>query len=260
MSIIKCHECGSDVSTEAAACPKCGAPVKNGPSNIVKYGGGFIAVLIAIGTFAGLSKKSEQSSSNNPVSAAAPSDPSSEAPAATAATEQPAAKPERNWATLPEAIEGVRPLMSDEYNKVSAGATLLGVWGLGRMKWEDLSQLPRTKRALVMKSPDMERGKLICISGAIIEILSEHVQGKEISQGGMFDDAGGLYRFVNPGSSGTLVERSRAAMCGVVIGKFDYQNSMNGTAHSIQLVGMFDLPETRKAPPPEPEADASAPE
>lgn len=28
MALIKCHECGSDVSTEAIACPKCGAPVK----------------------------------------------------------------------------------------------------------------------------------------------------------------------------------------------------------------------------------------
>lgn len=27
MSLIKCHECGSDVSTEAKACPGCGAPV-----------------------------------------------------------------------------------------------------------------------------------------------------------------------------------------------------------------------------------------
>lgn len=28
MAIVKCHECGSEVSTEAAACPKCGAKPK----------------------------------------------------------------------------------------------------------------------------------------------------------------------------------------------------------------------------------------
>lgn len=28
MALIKCHECGKDVSSEAAACPHCGAPVK----------------------------------------------------------------------------------------------------------------------------------------------------------------------------------------------------------------------------------------
>ena len=26
MALIKCHECGNDVSTQAAACPRCGAP------------------------------------------------------------------------------------------------------------------------------------------------------------------------------------------------------------------------------------------
>lgn len=28
MSLIKCHECGHDISTEATQCPNCGAPVK----------------------------------------------------------------------------------------------------------------------------------------------------------------------------------------------------------------------------------------
>lgn len=28
MALIKCHECGSNVSTEALVCPSCGAPVK----------------------------------------------------------------------------------------------------------------------------------------------------------------------------------------------------------------------------------------
>ena len=32
MALIKCHECGRDVSTLAAACPGCGAPIrKEGP-------------------------------------------------------------------------------------------------------------------------------------------------------------------------------------------------------------------------------------
>lgn len=29
MSLIKCHECGNEVSTEAKTCPKCGAKVKS---------------------------------------------------------------------------------------------------------------------------------------------------------------------------------------------------------------------------------------
>lgn len=28
MAIIKCHECGSQISSKARACPRCGAPMK----------------------------------------------------------------------------------------------------------------------------------------------------------------------------------------------------------------------------------------
>jgi hypothetical protein len=48
---------------------------------------------------------------------------------------------------------------------------------------------------------------------------------------------------VTVGSSGALVEGSHTGICGVAIGRFDYTNSMNGVAHAVQLVGMFDLPE-----------------
>lgn len=48
MALIKCHECGAEVSTEAKACPKCGAKTEN------KMGCGSM-LLIAIGTIAILS-------------------------------------------------------------------------------------------------------------------------------------------------------------------------------------------------------------
>jgi hypothetical protein len=63
MALVKCHECGSEVSTEAVACPKCGAPVRphaaqatqaeaskepRKPSWIVRVGGGFILLCVAI--------------------------------------------------------------------------------------------------------------------------------------------------------------------------------------------------------------------
>ena len=46
MALIKCHECGTEVSMEAKTCPKCGAKVKQ------PMGGGMI-MAIAIGTFLG---------------------------------------------------------------------------------------------------------------------------------------------------------------------------------------------------------------
>lgn len=33
MALIKCPECGSDVSDKAASCPKCGFPIQNAPQN-----------------------------------------------------------------------------------------------------------------------------------------------------------------------------------------------------------------------------------
>lgn len=54
MALVKCTECGYDVSTKAAACPNCGAPPSSKPlgsasdSSIVRYGGGVIAILFAI--------------------------------------------------------------------------------------------------------------------------------------------------------------------------------------------------------------------
>lgn len=77
MALIDCHECGQKVSTEAAACPHCGAKPrvpapemapavvaveKKKPSAIMRYGGGFLLVAFAlaiIGTMAGGGKSED---------------------------------------------------------------------------------------------------------------------------------------------------------------------------------------------------------
>lgn len=51
MALKKCKECGNDVSTEAAACPKCGAVIKK-KSTFLRFIGGALLIfitLIAIG-------------------------------------------------------------------------------------------------------------------------------------------------------------------------------------------------------------------
>lgn len=48
MPIIKCKECGKDVSTEAAACPNCGAAPTKKMSATMKYGGGFLALMFGL--------------------------------------------------------------------------------------------------------------------------------------------------------------------------------------------------------------------
>ncbi len=44
MALIKCRECGNDVSTKAEACPKCGAKRPRQTSLLTKLVGGFLAI------------------------------------------------------------------------------------------------------------------------------------------------------------------------------------------------------------------------
>ena len=46
MSLRKCHECGNDVSTEASACPKCGAKIKHEKKPMSKVMLLFLVVIV----------------------------------------------------------------------------------------------------------------------------------------------------------------------------------------------------------------------
>jgi DNA-directed RNA polymerase subunit RPC12/RpoP len=60
MALLKCHECGNDVSSESKACPKCGAKVKKPTSLAVKM----LAVLFGIGIFSSYLGSQHGSNSN----------------------------------------------------------------------------------------------------------------------------------------------------------------------------------------------------
>lgn len=47
MALIKCHECGNDVSTNAKTCPKCGATPKT-KSNIAKAIIGAVVAIVGV--------------------------------------------------------------------------------------------------------------------------------------------------------------------------------------------------------------------
>lgn len=159
-------------------------------------------------------------------------------------TETPA---EASYANLAEAIVGIRPTMTDTSNEISTGAVSMALWSADNLKWSELQALPKTKASLVMKDSEEQRGKLICATGNIIEIASEKAEGKKFFEGGLYDANGTVFRFIAVKSSGELVEQSHSTICGVVIGKQDYSNSMGGVAHAVFLVGMFKLPENTKA-------------
>jgi hypothetical protein len=76
MALTKCHECGQDVSTQAKACPTCGAPVKK-PSGARR--GLFLLAVLGVLSLIGLTTRDRSTSD-------LPSGPPAQAPAATSST------------------------------------------------------------------------------------------------------------------------------------------------------------------------------
>ena len=144
---------------------------------------------------------------------------------------------------LSQAIEIASPDMTDTSDAVSPGAVELASWASAHLKWPELSRLPATRYALVMKDPGRERGKRITVYGSIVEITAEDTRVGKIYEGGMLDSNFNVYRFIAVGSTGDLVQQSEASFTGVVIGRQDYSNSAGGMSHAVYLVGMFNLPE-----------------
>lgn len=129
----------------------------------------------------------------------------------------------------------------------SSGTTDLASWATRSMKWSDVAVAKNeTSYALVNKDSDAERGKRLCVSGTLIEIHSAKSAAGTAYVGGLVDGEGKIYRFISVKSTGTLVERNSARLCGVVTERQSYANSGGGTTHAVAMVGIFDLPENRK--------------
>lgn len=264
MALIECPDCGQEISDQAAACIKCGRPMhlaapepgikspsKPKPINPAAAFVGLCLIAIAVVVLFSNGDGDKKAAPTTPLSTtdavptsnATASGESSDSPASAATAEISPPLP----ATLPDAINVYMPLMTDESNSLSQGAALLAMWESGKnIPWGALVSLPRTKADLVLKDSSQERGKLICTNGQIVEIAAEDTPAGKVFDGEIADEDGnGIFRFIAARSTGNLVQGSHASFCGVVIGKFDYSNSMDGVTHAIQLVGMFDLPENR---------------
>jgi hypothetical protein len=147
--------------------------------------------------------------------------------------------------TLAEAIAYSTPHMEDTKNTIDDGAKVLTSWAVGRMTWEDLSAVPETSVAKVMKDSEAERGKRLCGRGSIVEIFTDKLDGSKVFRGQLSTE-GKLLAFLAVGDSGEIVEGSAARVCGIVTGRFSYANSGGGTSHAVRVVGMFDLPANHK--------------
>lgn len=64
MALTKCKECGNEVSTEAEACPKCGAKLKHAGNRMGC--GFFLLLIIIIGIFGSIFKDGDNSTSSAP--------------------------------------------------------------------------------------------------------------------------------------------------------------------------------------------------
>lgn len=126
-----------------------------------------------------------------------------------------------------------------------AAANLLAVWSAERLTWAGLSEAPETTFGKVMKDVEAERGKRLCAAGVVIEIEVDRKFPRPMYRGGL-SSTGGVVRFIAVHSTGELVSRSPARICGAVTGRESYENSGGGTTHAVQVVGIFDLPENRK--------------
>lgn len=181
--------------------------------------------------------------------------PSSPATGGGADAPEPAPPPEtsiedriREKESLAEALAVAAPLMSDTTDELSDGGILLSKWAMTRLEWSDVAvSRNETSHALVQKDSDEARGKRMCVRGMIIQIAVQKTPFGKAYVGLMFSSSQDIFHFIAVGSTGELVSQSRARLCGVVTGKYQYSNSGGGTGHAVAVVGMFDLPENRRS-------------
>jgi hypothetical protein len=149
--------------------------------------------------------------------------------------------------SLAEAIEVVRPSMSDAIDSWSEGGIALAAWAIQHLRWPDVDiNKNETSFALVKKDSDAARGKKMCTAGELVQIAKEGAGDTTIYTGLLINAYGNIYSFYVAGDTGELVANSRARLCGVVIGTYDYHNSGGGMGHAVAVVGMFDLPQNKK--------------
>ena len=148
--------------------------------------------------------------------------------------------------TLMEAVNYLKPEMKDAFNSFPEAAGYLAIWSNKHgFKWKDLANFEETQFGRVLKDPDAERGKRICMVGSIVEIAADKTAGFTVYHAGLADNNMRFMRVLAVGSTGDLIAQSPFRFCGVVIGKVGFQNSIGGTTEAVYAVGVFDLPENR---------------
>ncbi|MFV5413873.1 hypothetical protein [Acinetobacter baumannii] len=148
--------------------------------------------------------------------------------------------------SLPEALDLIKPIMSDEVDAFPASAGVLAIWMNSKhTTLQDIKALDSTTKGKILKDSYSERGKRLCVTGSIVEIQVDRSGNFPAYHAGIASNYSDVTRVLAIGSTGDLVAESNATFCGVVIGKVSYSNAAGGTTHAPYLVGMFELPENK---------------
>lgn len=121
-------------------------------------------------------------------------------------------------------------------------------WAISNLVWEDLKgpKVPHTEVQRVLRDADRERGRRICMTAMVGQIIGENVAGGRVYRGGMGNVSDGVIRFVAVGAADDVYDGKTAQFCGVVVGRESFSNASGGTTHAVRAVGMFDVPSNRK--------------
>jgi len=160
-----------------------------------------------------------------------------------------------------QAFATVRGDMTDAVDQDSPGTAVFGIWAADHMQWSDVAvDTDETTNALARKDSDAARGKRLCASGNVGQIVvDKSVLPRHLAAGQFVTGSGGYYHFIAVRSTGALVIDSWARFCGVVTGLFDFANSGGGTTHAVTVVGMFDLPENKAQQAPRAQVTRATP-
>jgi hypothetical protein len=154
--------------------------------------------------------------------------------------------PQRELA-FAEVLAAARPAMGDSEGSVSAGAAAFALWldTHAFASWADVTpSKDETSYAKIKKDSRAEIGKRMCVRGRVLQI-SRVASSVTLFEGTLSLPTMRYVHFISAGSTGDIVERSRARLCGVATGVYAYTNVMGGETQSVQMVGIFDLPENR---------------
>jgi hypothetical protein len=256
-----CRSCGVKMLEDAEFCSKCGASQSGSsattgqaitsaapPKPRSLAGGGWVGLLVIVvgGGWCAL-RGGDDDKGKKEIDISSIGTPMKKAPA----DELPADKePDwqtqiRSW-TFAEAVETSSAAMLDEHNEVSPGSSMLLTWAMANMQLSDvLADRNETSFKRVMKDSESERGKRLCVTGRVIQIHREDVLGSTVYTGTLNTGSFDFIHFNAVRDTGSIVEGTRSRFCGVVTGRYSYDNVTGGTTHSIRVIGVFDIPSNR---------------